>query len=131
MERFFTDPKALRRMRSGPLKEYIDLFAQQLCDLNYTRISGRVLLRRIAQFSRWLKHRRIALQEITPEHVARYLEHHGEVKHGDVTNLNRLLAWLRQKGAIRETLAPTVSTARGDTMYPDFPLASPEWKTCM
>ena len=110
MERFFSDPKALRRMRSGPLKEYIDLFAQQLCDLNYTRICGRILLRRIAQFSRWLKHRRIALQEITPEQVARYLEHHGEVKHGDVTNLNRLLAWLRQKGTIRETLAPIMNT---------------------
>ena len=42
--------------------------------------------------------------------MARYLELHEEVKHGDATNLNRLLAWLRQKGTIRETLAPIVNT---------------------
>jgi len=110
MERFFTDPKAMHRMRSGPLKEYIDLFAQQLCDLNYSRVTGRVLLRRIAQFGRWLQHRRIDLQGITSELVARYLELHEEVKHGDATHLNRLLSWLRQKGTIRETLAPIVNT---------------------
>ena len=103
MERFFTEPKALRRMRSGPLKEYIDLFAQQLCDLNYTRITGRVLLRRIAQFSRWLKHRRIALQKITPEHVVRYLEHHREVKHGRLYEIEAVLKYkaIRRNNAIQ------------------------------
>lgn len=110
MERFFTEPKTLRRMRSGPLKEYIDLFAQQLCDLNYTRISGRIRLRCVAQFSRWLDHRRIGLHKISPKDVARYLEHHGNAKQGDVTTLNRLLAWLRQKGIVRETPARIVTT---------------------
>lgn len=110
MERFFSDPNALRRMRSGPLKEYIDLFAQRLCDLNYSRFSGRIRLRRIAQFSRWLKQHGISLHQITQEHVARYLKHHGKVNEGDVTTLNRLLAWLRQKEIIRETLAPIMNT---------------------
>ena len=111
MERFFRDPKSLRRMRSGPLKEYIDLFAQELCDLGYSRFAGRIRLRRIAQFSRWLKQRGTVLQRVTPNLVACYLKRHGKVKEGDGVTLNRLLAWLQQNGIIREISEPVAKTA--------------------
>jgi site-specific recombinase XerD len=110
MERFFKDSKTLQRMHSGPLSEYIDLFAQRLCELGYTRISGRIRLRRIAQFSGWLEQRGMSLSRVTPHVVGSYLKRHGDPKSGDVATLNALLDWLRENKILKETQVLAVET---------------------
>jgi site-specific recombinase XerD len=110
MERFFKDLNTLQRMRTGPLNEYMDQCAQRLCDLGYKRFSGRIRLRRLARFGRWLKRRGIGLDQITPELVESYLNRHGKVKDGDAVVLDWVLAWLRDKHVIREMPASDSDT---------------------
>jgi integrase/recombinase XerD len=110
MEGFFKDPKTLQRMHSGPLNEYIDLFAQRLCELGYTRISGRIRLRRIAHFSAWPEKRGLRLCRVTPHLVGQYLRRHGDSRNGDVATLKAVLDWLRKKAILRETRVAAITT---------------------
>jgi len=103
MERLYKDPRTPLRMREGPLGGYVDAFAQQLIDEGYARASARYALQLVADLGRWLRRRRMVAPQLTPEHLARYLEHRSRQAHhrsGDAAILGRLLKLLREKGIV-------------------------------
>jgi integrase/recombinase XerD len=69
---FFRRPKTLRQFHEGPLGPYIDAYAEQLCVQGYTRSTGRLCIRSVAQLSHWLKEQKIPLEQITPQDVEIY-----------------------------------------------------------
>ena len=54
IEHFFSDPKLMRRCRSGPLGPHMDTFAGLLLDKGYTRYSGQGVMRIVGQLNQWL-----------------------------------------------------------------------------
>ena len=57
MERFYRDPRTLARMGEGSMGPFVQAFAAQLSEQGYTRGSGRLALRLVASFSRWIDRR--------------------------------------------------------------------------
>ena len=112
MEQLYKDPRTPLRMREGPLGGYVDAFAQQLIDEGYARASARYALQLVADLGRWLRRRRMVAPQLTPEHLARYLEHRSRQAHyrsGDAAILGRLLRLLLDKGIVAQS-APIDST---------------------
>jgi integrase/recombinase XerD len=94
---------ALLRAPEGPLAAYIKRFAGSLSEQGYTPDSIHRQVFIGTCFSRWLKHRGVALRSITSEHPPRYLRYRARrarPSQGDAAALNHLLTFLRGKGAI-------------------------------
>lgn len=105
---FFTHPRALARLRQGALAEFLDDYAKSLHDQGYSRESIRIQLRLISAFGRWLKRKRIAIQEIDRGILDSFLRHrhrHHSVQNGDVSTLQRFLAVaiLRQGSGVKQS----------------------------
>ncbi len=71
-ERFFDFSRTIERMRQGPLGEHVDAFAARLIEQGFPRLTGRFQIRVVADFSRWLAHRRIPLADIDSTVITRY-----------------------------------------------------------
>lgn len=71
-ERFFDFSRTIERMRQGPLGEHIDAFAARLVEQGFRRLTGRFQIRVVADFSRWLERRRIAVPGIDASVIERY-----------------------------------------------------------
>ncbi len=71
-ERFFDFSRTIERMRQGPLGEHIDAFAARLVEQGFPRLTGRYQIRVVADFSRWLERRRIAVPGIDASVIERY-----------------------------------------------------------
>ena len=54
MNRFFTKPETLLRLRRGPLADYLNSYADWLSDQGFCRGAARLHLVQIADFSHWL-----------------------------------------------------------------------------
>src|SRR5271156_2680052 len=91
MERFFKDPRTIRKFRTGPLGLNIQQLADELFHLGYTRPSIRVRIQALARFGCWLKKCRIPLQDLTLAHTKAYVDRQGTVKNGDGKLLRMLL----------------------------------------
>lgn len=65
----------LSQVPGGPIAPYLDMFAESLSATGYsvTWIHRHVLLG--AFFSQWLGQKAVALQDITSDHVTRYLQY--------------------------------------------------------
>jgi len=103
MEQFYKDARTPLRMRTGPLGDHVDEFARQLSDDGYARFSARYALQLVAALGRWMARRRIVAQQLTPEHLARYLQyrsHHRHFRSGDTAIVQRLLRLLREKDIV-------------------------------
>lgn len=81
----------------GPIKEYIDAFAERVTKQGYALGSISAQVRLVACFSRWLKDRGIELHNIKPEHVGQYLHYRLQrvkPRDGDACTLNHLIDFL-------------------------------------
>lgn len=123
MDQLYKDPRAPLRMREGLLGAYVDAFAQQLIDEGYARASARYALQLVADLGRWLRRHRLVAPQLTPEHVARYLEHRSRQAHhrsGDAAILGRLLRLLRDKGIMAQN--PPIDSTPAERLEEEFRL---------
>ena len=121
MEQLYRDPRTPLRMREGPLGAYVDAFARQLIEEGYARASARYALQLVADLGRWLRRRRIVAAQLTPEHLARYLEHrsrHGHHRSGDAAIVGRLLRVLVDIGIVAES--PPIESTPAERLGDEF-----------
>jgi integrase/recombinase XerD len=111
MERFFKDPRTIRKFRTGPLGLYIQQLADELFHHGYTRHSIRVRIQTLGRFGRWLEKCRIPLQDLTAAHTKSYVDRHGTVKNGDRKILHMLLELLSRNGLLPQPIQPPAADA--------------------
>ena len=101
-------------MKEGPLGPYMAPYSAQLRAEGYARRSGRLKIRLIACFSRWLERKGIAAAAVGAQQTADYLrcrkKRRGARRRGDAEALVRLLKLLRNQGVIAEQALPTIGT---------------------
>src|ERR1039457_2721437 len=95
----------LSRVPEGPIALYLGRFADSLDATGYTVkwIHRQVLLG--AYFSRWLGQKAVALQDITSDHLTRYLQYRArrvQLRCGDHAALAHLVDFLRREGVVPE-----------------------------
>lgn len=99
--RFFSFPSTIRRMHEGPLGRFVDSFAQQLHELQFSRESARTQILCVADFSRWMDRRNLNAEDLDADTVDRYLKHRsrgGGIRPGHRVALLRVLDLLRLRG---------------------------------
>jgi integrase/recombinase XerD len=107
MKYFGCNDFALSRRPEGPVATYIGPFVKWLCDRGYSRVSMRNQVLMAVGFSKWLRHKRIELSDISGDHLGRYLLNRTQQpKLGDAAALRHLLAFLRSQNAIAEETEP-------------------------
>ncbi|MFN7998421.1 MAG: site-specific integrase [Bryobacteraceae bacterium] len=109
----FTLPSTIGRLRQGPLEEYLDAYAAVVAEQGFAPNSIRMQISAIADLSRWLQKKRIAVSSLDREVLDRFLKkrvHQVEDRRGDGRALNRLLALLRQRGIVKPDLERSVET---------------------
>jgi integrase/recombinase XerD len=97
MKFVFNNQIVLSQEPEGPIKEYIDVFAEHVTKQGYALSSISAQVRLVAFFSRWLKDRGIELHNIKPEHVGQYLLYRLQrvkPRDGDACTLNHLIDFL-------------------------------------
>src|ERR1700758_3516500 len=104
MERFFKDPRTIRKFRTGPLGLNIQQLADELLRHGYTRHSIRVRIETLGRFGRWLKKCRVPLQDLTLAHTKSYVDRHGTVRNGDGKILRMLLELLSRNGLLPQPI---------------------------
>ena len=73
INQLFTLPSTIERLRQGPLSEHLDAYAAAVAEQGYVHHSiGRQIVA-IADFSRWLKHKHIAIEGLDDQVVDRFL----------------------------------------------------------
>jgi len=95
----------LSQVPEGPIAPYLGMFADSLGATGYsvTWVHRHVLLG--ACFSRWLGQKPVALQDITVDHLTRYLKYRArrlQPRCGDHAALVHLVEFLRREGAVPE-----------------------------
>jgi len=70
----FKFASAIRRQHDGPLGLHIDAYEALLQEQGYSRVSTYVHLHIVADFSRWLKRRRLDADDLDEHTVKRYLQ---------------------------------------------------------
>jgi site-specific recombinase XerD len=104
----FTLPSTIERLRQGPLSEHLDAYAGAVAEQGYAHHSiGRQIVA-IADFSRWLKHKHIAIEALDEQVVDRFLRwrRRQRVGRADPKALDRMLSMLRQKGIVKPCPPP-------------------------
>jgi site-specific recombinase XerD len=107
IDQLFTLPSTIKRLRQGPLSVHLDAYAVARAQQGYARHSIRTQVVVIADFSRWLQHKHISLQDLDGKVVDRFLQHHPCQKRGEAGILSRFLAELRQTGVMEQQEPPT------------------------
>jgi site-specific recombinase XerD len=101
VNQLFTLPNTIQRLRQGPLNEHLDSYANLVAEQGYALNSIRSQIVVIADLSRWLQQKNIAVVNLDGNVVARFFKVHGRqdgIRRGDACALNRFLSWLRQTG---------------------------------
>ncbi len=102
-EKYYSNPKMLRRMHEGPLGSYIDLFADRLHKEGHSLQSAWRNLRVACDFSHWLARERLGLGELDERIVEQYQRFRSRYRcpfASDRRALLRLLSVLREAEAI-------------------------------
>ena len=103
-EALFTFRSTVDRMRQGPLGSYVDAYAARLQEQGYSEESTRTQIRCVADFSRWLKRRGIAADDVDDQALTRFLKYrqrHRHLTRSDASALQKLLALLRERHIAR------------------------------
>jgi hypothetical protein len=114
INQLFTFSSTIERLRQGPLSEHLDAYAAAVAAQGYGHHSIRQQIVVIADFSRWLQQKHLAIQALDSEVVARFLRlrrRQQRVRRGDPKALGRLLAMLRQIGVMKHQ-PPVADSAR-------------------
>jgi site-specific recombinase XerD len=97
------------------LSEHLDAYAAAVAEQGYAQHSIRQQIVVIADFSRWLKQKQIAVRALDSKVVDRFLRlpcRQHRVRRGDPRALERLLAMLRQTGVVKPHQPPVVDNAQ-------------------
>ena len=116
IDQFFSDPLTLHRLRSGPLGDRIDAFAQILSAQGYTRLIMREKIRAVAGLSRWLHRRGLGVESLDEQSISAFLRYgrrRGLCRCHTSHTLQGLLAHLRDVGIVRN-VAPVQKSALYD-----------------
>ena len=109
IERYFTQPAVLNRMRNGIISPYLDALSEDLEAQHYSRKSIRRQLRNAHALGCWLAKQQIPLAQIDEAILARYTKpmhrcSHPSRKCGErphnARGLSRLIALLRRQGVV-------------------------------
>ncbi|NIR31073.1 MAG: tyrosine-type recombinase/integrase [Gammaproteobacteria bacterium] len=98
IEQFFPDPALRERFSVGPLASHIDGFASLLLSQGYARSTAKEKLRLVADLSRWLHRRRLALAELDEQRVSQFLTNRRRRRladRRDAVTCRTLLGYLR------------------------------------
>jgi site-specific recombinase XerD len=114
-------PSTIRRQHDGPLGIHIDAYEALLQERGYSRASTYVHLRIVADFSRWLKRRRLDANNIDERTVKGYLQsrRHYLVRYRGAASVpHKLLEMLRDQGVVKP--APPVAVDACEVAIADF-----------
>jgi len=103
IEQFFSDPAALQRLRAGPLGIHIDVFAQRLLEQGYAESTIRHKIRLVAHLSRWLRRRRLSVEELDERQFCAFYRYRGKQSsagRSDMLTFRQLLKHLHKTGVI-------------------------------
>jgi site-specific recombinase XerD len=104
----------MERMKEGPLGGYISLLAEQLHAQGYARQSSRRKLQVVAGFSRWLKQKRVAVNQVISRHASDYLRFRKRVGYrfqkGDPAAIAQVLTLLRERRVTKERIPQPMVT---------------------
>lgn len=120
MSTVFKFPSVIRRLHDGPLGIYIDAYESLLHEQGYSRTSTYVHLRIVADFSRWLKRRRLDAN-IDERTVKGYLHSRRRylVRYRGASVVPcKLLEMLRDQGAVNP--APPVAVGACEIAIANF-----------
>lgn len=112
IKHFFSDPKFLRRCRSGPLAPHLDCFASQLAHQGYTRYSGQGVIRIVVQLNEWLSANGLTLQELDEHQIGAFRAYRKKrlcTHHGERGTCQLLLRSLREAHLIAEAPDKTLN----------------------
>ncbi|HNB23722.1 MAG TPA: tyrosine-type recombinase/integrase [Candidatus Melainabacteria bacterium] len=73
LELFFKDIKTMSRIRSGLFGQHLDIYARRLKEQGYNSYVAGLHIHYVEEFSNWLILKQITIQEISREHVARFV----------------------------------------------------------
>jgi len=102
IERLFPDQRIRQHLCSGPLASYLDGFATVLTTLGYAKSMVKEKLRRVADLSRWLQRRELAVTALDEQRVEQFLtdRRRHPTGRGGPQACRRFLSYLRQLGCI-------------------------------
>ena len=123
MEQSCESSWSLAHAPEGPLAAHIGAYTSLLVEQGFAAYTAHLETRLAADFSRWLKRRRVALPDLTPQHADRYLRHRARrlrPRLGDPSALNRLLNFLRERGAAPRAVTATSPTTPAELLVNDF-----------
>jgi hypothetical protein len=115
INQLFSFSSTIERLRQGPLSEHLDAYAGAVAEQGYAHHSIRQQIVVIADFSRWLKQKQIAVRALDSKVLDRFLRlrcRQHRVRRGDPRALERLLAMLRQTGVVKPHQPPVVDNAQ-------------------
>jgi site-specific recombinase XerD len=111
----FTLPSTIERLRQGPLDKHLDTYAAAVAGQGYALNSIRSQIVVIADLSRWLQQKHIAVPTLDSNVMDRFVKtrrRQGGVRRGDGRTLDRMLALLRQEGVVKPERERTVENSR-------------------
>ena len=103
IDQFFSHPKVLKRLHSGPLGTHIDSFAQILRVQGYQSNTAKYKIGLVAELSRWIEQRGLSvkdLDEITLNEFLLYRGQRGSIFKIEPPTLRQLLQHLREIGVV-------------------------------
>ena len=116
MKCFIDSQVVLFRAPEGPVAKHFAPFAKSLRDQGYAPISIHRQVLVVTCFSRWLKHKGVALRDVSTDHCSRYLCYRFRRMRPDsmdASSLRHLIDFLRREGVIaaEKITAPRMSPA--------------------
>lgn len=103
IDRFFSDPKVLLRLRSGPLGPYVDGVCSLLVEQDYAEYSVRLRLQLLGVLGRWLGQLGLGVEDLDEQTIARFLAEPAQARtwvRGSRAVLRLLLDHLRGSGIL-------------------------------
>ena len=104
----FCGPAAVPAAHEGPLGRYIDLFAQQLREQQFSPESVRAQVLQVAELSRWLDARNLKVEKLTATAIDAHCREQRpglRLRQGHRAALHRLLGLLREQGVCPKEVA--------------------------
>ncbi len=107
IDHFYSHPKVLKRLHSGPLGSYIDSFAQILMVQGYQTSTAKHKIRIVADLSRWLEQQGLRVKDLDETTLNEYLLYKG--RRGSIfkiepPTLRALLEYLRETGVVANSV---------------------------
>ncbi len=96
LELYFQDTDTIKRFRRGEFGRYMDLYARDLKESEYSAQTAQQHIRFVEDFGRWLKYSRIDITEATSRHIEKYIAYRDRNQQrtkctGILTALKRIL----------------------------------------